>query len=759
VTAKPGERSQFGAEVGAPASDLLVTKLSPPRTAPGAIERPRLMAALTAGVSRRLTLVQAPLGYGKTTLVSEWWHRILRQGAVVAWLTLEDPENDPALFWRYVVGALRSAGSPVGTQAEVLLCGLGADLRRAVSSLVNDLASQSLPTTLILDDYHVIREPACHELLSLFLDRAPSDVHVVIASRSEPPVALGSMRAAGQLAELRQHDLRLSSREAGEFVQIVGLDINDEEVALLADRTEGWAAALRLAVAWLGGEANRGEAIRSFAGDNRHVADYLTEHVLAGLDPALETFLLKTSVLGRMSVPLCQAITGEPSAAELLARIERTNLLLVPLDGRRQWYRYHRLFADLLQAELTRRSPELVRTLHQRAAAWHHRHGSVRETFEHTMRAGDYSAAAEIITGGWSTMVSSGRAATLRRWLESFPAEELRAAPELCYIAATATGRAGATEFEVERWLRIAETSSDNGSHPPGMADSSGSPIVNFELVRAQFVYRNVPEAAAAAQRASDASVAQWRIPAFAALAFLRYLSGDPASARTAVLSALRDVDAPQRPHSMIHALATKSLLELDDEGPGKAESSARDALKSASAWGVGESVAGGLAHIAFGRALAASGRVEEGLDELRFGVEYLRDRAPIAAHIYGLLSLAEGYLVHGDFVAAQQTADEADALLDLFEDAGIMPAMLANIRRRSQLERRRRRAGPTTDISQSELAVLRLLAGHKTRAEIAAELHISRNTVKTHTAAIYRKLRVSSRAEAIVGAYEQRLL
>lgn len=758
MTTKSGERSQSGAEVGRWASDLVVTKLSPPRTAPGVIERPRLMAALTAGASRRLTLVEAPLGYGKTTLVSQWWHRKPRQGAVVAWLTLEDPENDPALFWRYVVGALRSAGSPVGTQAEVLLCGLGADLRRAVSSLVNDLASQSLPTTLMLDDYHVIREPACHELLSLFLDRAPSDVHVVIASRSEPPLQLGSMRAAGELTELRQHDLRLSSREAAEFVQTVGLDINDEELTLLAARTEGWAAALRLAVAWLEGEANRGEAIRSFAGDNRHVADYLTEHVLAGLDPPLETFLLKTSVLGRMSIPLCQAITGEPSA-ELLDRVERTNLLLVPLDGRRQWYRYHHLFADLLQAELTRRSPELVRTLHQRAAAWHHRHGTIVETFEHTMRAGDYPAAAEIITRGWPTMVSSGRAATLRRWLESFPAEELRAAPELCYIAATATGRAGATESEVERWLRIAETPSDNGSHPPAMADASGSPTVNAELVRAQFVYRNVAEAAAAAQRASDASIAQWRVPAFAALGFLRYLSGDPASARTAVLSALRDVDAPQRPHSMIHALATKSLLELDDEGPGKAESSARDGLKSASARGVGESVAGGLAHIAFGRALAASGGVEEGLDELRAGVEYLRGRAPMAAHIYGLLSLAEGYLVHGDFVAAQQTADEADALLDLFEDAGIMPAMLANIRRRSQLERRRRPAGPTTDISQSELAVLRLLAGHKTRAEIAAELHVSLNTVKTHNAAIYRKLRVSSRAEAVVGAYEQRLL
>jgi LuxR family transcriptional regulator, maltose regulon positive regulatory protein len=757
MTTEPGERSH-GAAVGRGGSDLVVTKLSPPRSAPGAIERPRLMAALTAGVSRRLALVQAPLGYGKTTLLSEWWQRIPRQGAIVAWLTLEDSENDPALFWRYMIGALRCAGSPVGTQAEVLLRGLGADLRRAVSSLVNDLASQSLPTTLVLDDYHVIREPACHELLSLFLDRAPSDVQIVIASRSEPPVPLGSMRAAGQLAELRQNDLRFSSREAAEFVQTVDLDINDEELALLAARTEGWAAALRLAVAWLEGEANRGEAIRSFAGDNRHVADYLAEHVLAGLDPLLETFLLKTSVLGRMSVPLCQAITGESSAAELLDRIERTNLLLVPLDGRRQWYRYHRLFSDLLQAELTRRSPELVRTLHQRAAAWHHRHGSVGETFEHTIRAGDYSAAAEIITGAWPTMVSSGRSATLRRWLESFPAEELRAAPELCYIAATATGRAGATESEVERWLRIAETSSEDGSSRR-MADTSGSSTVNAELVRAQFVYRNVAEAAAAAQRAADASVAQWRIPAFAALAFLRYLSGDPASARTAVLSAVRDVNAPQRPHSMIHALATKALLDLDDKGPGKAESSAHEALRAASESGVGESVAGGLAHIALGRALAASGRVEEGLYELRAGVEYLRGRAPIAAHLYGLLSLAEGYLVHGDFVAAQQTADEADALLDLFEDAGIMPALLASVRRRSQLERRRRPAGPTTEISQSELAVLRLLAGHKTRAEIAAELHLSLNTVKTHTAAIYRKLEVGSRAEAVVGAYKQRLL
>jgi LuxR family transcriptional regulator, maltose regulon positive regulatory protein len=740
-------------------SGLLLTKLRPPAAAPGVIKRPRLIETLSAAASRPLTLVRAPVGYGKSTLLAEWWHGIRSTGPVVAWLTLDEPENDPALFWRYVVGALRDAGSPVGEEAEMRLCAPGADPRGAVTGLLNELASQPLRTVLVLDDYHAIREPECHELMALFLDRAPTHLHVVIATRSEPPLPIGSIRGAGRLAELREPELRLTAGEAAEFVRASGaLELDDDELALLVRRTEGWAAALRLAVVWLSGETDRGEALRNFAGDNRHLSDYLAEHLLAGLDPRLERFLIRTSVLLRMCAPLCEAVTGDRSAADLLGAIERANLLLIPLDGRRQWYRYHHLFAGLLQAELARREPQLVRTLHRRACAWHRRHGTPREAFEHAMGAGDHVAASEVIIGCWMRMMGSGRSKTLRGWLERFPDAALAAIPELGYIGAAATGRSGGGESDVDRWLRIADAALSNGSHRAAPALRS---TVNGDLVRAQFVYRDVREAAAAAQRAADlgASGAPWRVPAFSTLAFLRYLSGDPESAQAAVSEAVRDGDASFRPHSNVQALATKALLDLDSGGPEKANRSARRALEAAWATGVGESATGGLAHTALGRALIAGGHVAEGLEEMRAGEECLRDRAPLAAHLYALLSLADGYLLAADFVAAQRTADEADGLLDLFTDAGILPAMLAGVRRRSQLERRRRPAGPGTDISQSELAVLRLMAGRKSRAGIAGELLISLNTVKTHTSSIYRKLGVGSRAEALVRAHERQLL
>jgi LuxR family transcriptional regulator, maltose regulon positive regulatory protein len=738
--------------------DLLVTKLTPPEAGSALIERPRLIDALSAARPHQVTLVQAPLGWGKTTLVADWWRRIPRDGAVIAWLSLEDSENDPALFWRHVVAALRAGGSAAGGRAETQLSAPGADLDRAVGSLLNDLALPATPTTLVLDDYDAIREPRCHELLARFLDHLPTGLRVVLVTRSDPPLPLGSIRAAGRLAELRERDLRMTADEAAEFVRASGVDVTNEELGLLMARTEGWAAGLRLATLWLTGEPDRGQAIRHFAGDNRHLADYLNERLLAGLDPEIESSLLQTSMVARMSAPLCEALTGDPRAADLLGRIERAGLPLLPLDGRRQWYRYHHLFAGWLQAELARRSPDLVPVLHRRACDWHRRHGHPRDAFEHAMSAGDHAVAAEIVGGSWVRMLRSGGSATLRRWLERLPSSELRTAPALCYIGAFATGLAGATEAEVERWLSIAKTERSAGAD--AIRDGGGPLRIGADFVHATFVYQDIPAAAAAAQRVANLQDGGgWRVPALAALAFLRYLSGDVTAARAAVSDALMDRGAPFRPHGGVHALATLALLELEDGEAEKASRSARRALEVAGAAGLDGSVIAGIPHTALGLALIAVQRRAEGMLELQAGVACLRGRAPVAAHVYALLCLAEAHLAGGDFVAAQRAADAADVLIDPFENAGILTAKLAELRRRSQMTRRRRRAGPTTDVSQSELAVLRLLAGQKSRAGIAAELMISPNTVKTHVASVYRKLGVGSRTEAVSSARQRRLL
>ncbi len=347
----------------------------------------------------------------------------------------------------------------------------------------------------------------------------------------------------------------MTPEEAAGFVRDTeGLPLDDAELALLTARTEGWVAAIHLAVLWLRAQPDQRAALLEFAGDNRHLVDYLGEQVLAALEPDVERFLLETSILTRFCAPLCDAVTGRGGAAESLVGIERANLFLVPLDGRRQWYRYHHLFGGLLQAELAARDPDLVPVLHRRAYAWHREHGTVTEAVHHATLAGDYSAAADAITASWITLIRSGRSATVLRWLRRFPDAALAGAPELGYVGAFVAGLSGGTETEVHHWLRIAERVAA-GAEPSGrMADGTTSYEVNVNVIRAAFVYRDVGAAVAIAQTVADAESqgGQWRVPAFAALGFLRHISGDDAAARAAIDEALarpRCTDAPARGH------------------------------------------------------------------------------------------------------------------------------------------------------------------------------------------------------------------
>ena len=747
-----------------PGTDLLTSKFVPSSLAQGTTERRRLLDACSSATQKRLTVVDGPVGYGKTTLLAEWYREQMGTGeGIVAWLSLERAENDPALFWRYVVESLRWAGFTGGARAAEILRVPGADVGAAVRSLLNDLGAARQRIVLILDDYHVVDEPACHELVAYLLEHSPQGFRLILATRSDPPLPLASLRAAGQLAEIRTADLRLTPEEAADFVRVgEGLPLDDDELALLTGRTEGWVAALHLAALWLRGEADRRTAIVEFAGDHRHLVDYLGEQVLAGLDPEIERFLLETSILSRFTAPLCDAVTGTSGAAESLAEIERANLFLVPLDGRRRWYRYHHLFGGLLQAELSRREPDLVPVLHERAYAWHREHGTVPEAVHHATLAGDYPAAADEITGSWITLIRSGRSATIQRWLRRFPDAAIADAPELAYVGAFVAGLAGAAESEVDEWLRVAEKSAVAAQTPGDrLPDGTTSFEVNLNIIRAAFVYRDVEAAVAIAQRvvAEESGGGQWRVPAFATLGFLRHISGDADAARAAVSEALDDRDAPRRPHGVIQALATQSLLELDDGESEKAQRTAQRALEVADSVGLAKSVTAGLAYVALGRGLVALGGPAEGGRELAIATELLEGRAPITHHLYALVQLAEAQRVSGDLIAAHRSVDEAELLIETFTDAGIFPTMLAGVRDRLRLMRRRRPAAPGAELTESELAVLRLLAGPQSRREIAEELGVSANTVKTHTSSVYRKLGVGSRAEAVLKAGELKLI
>ena len=354
----------------AAARTILHTKLHVPAIGERLVHRAALLDALSAGRCRRLTLLSAPAGWGKTTLLAQW---ALDAGEDqrFGWLSLDPPDNDPVWFWMYVVAALQKISPGVGDRAFELLA-MGADpVQVVLPALLNDLDTIASPMVLILDDYHLVVSRAVHEQIAFFISRIPANLHLVLATRSDPMLPLARLRAGGELAEMRTDDLRFGAGESEHLLNdVLGLDLAHEDIQLLHQRTEGWAAGLCLAALSLAGRADTGGFIRTFAGDNRHIVDYLMAEVLDGQPPELRSFLLRTSVLERLSGPLCDAMLQTSGSASVLEKIERENLFVVPLDMSRGWYRYHHLFGELLRTELRRSEPDLVADLNQRAAAW-----------------------------------------------------------------------------------------------------------------------------------------------------------------------------------------------------------------------------------------------------------------------------------------------------------------------------------------------------------------------------------------------------
>ena len=355
---------------------LLATKLHVPRPRPGFVPRPRLAGALDEGLARRLILVCAPAGSGKTTLLADWASSGSRP---VAWLSLDAADNDPVRFWRHVVAALDRARPGIGERVGPLL-GPPAppSFEGLVTALINELAAQpgDGEVLLVLDDYHLIDAQPVHVSLGFLLEHLPPGLHLVLASRSDPPLPLARLRAGGQLAELRAADLRFTAAEAAALLrESAGADLPAAAVAALAARTEGWVAGLQLAALSLRGQADPAGFVAAFSGSHRYVLDYLAEEVLDRQQEELRTFLLETSLLERLSGGLCDAVTGRTDSQAMLEQVERANLFLVPLDEVRGWWRYHHLFADLLRARLQQQRPGRVAGLHRAAAAWCEEHG------------------------------------------------------------------------------------------------------------------------------------------------------------------------------------------------------------------------------------------------------------------------------------------------------------------------------------------------------------------------------------------------
>jgi len=410
---------------------IIATKLHIPARRRGLVNRPRLTALLRRTVDARLTLVSAPAGFGKTTLLGEWLAD-MPADRQVAWLSIDPADNDPANFWTYVVAALQQAVPGAGSTSMAIVGSPPFPTELLVTTVVNELAEASGDVWLVLDDYHLIDNREVRDGVALLLEHLPAHVHLVIGTRADPDLPLSRWRVRGELAEIRAADLRFTPNEATAYLNdVTELDLDPEQVAALEQRTEGWVAALQLAALSIRGREDVGGFIARFAGNDRYIVDYLVEEVLAQQSDEIREFLLQTAVLDRLTGPLCDSVTGRDDGAQTLVGMERANLFVVPLDDRREWWRYHHLFGDVLLARLLAQRPDLVPLLHERASRWYERHDLIEDAIRHALAARDFNRAAYLMELAAPMVRRHRRESTLFGWLRALPDDVVRRSPML----------------------------------------------------------------------------------------------------------------------------------------------------------------------------------------------------------------------------------------------------------------------------------------------------------------------------------------
>jgi LuxR family transcriptional regulator, maltose regulon positive regulatory protein len=444
------------------AMSMLATKFHVPAPRRRAVARPRLVEPLFSDSheGRKLTLVCAPAGFGKTTLLSQWvlQVRAAEPGVRVAWLSLDAGDNDPARFLTHLIAGMHGADAGLGSGAQALLDATpAAAVEPVLVTLINDLSRAETSFILVLDDYHAIEAHAVHDAVTFLLNHSPPQLHLAITSRSDPPLPLSRLRARDQITELRAADLRFSTKETAAFLnECMGLRLSAEDISALQARTEGWAAGLQLAALSLRGHEDAPGFINAFAGSNRFILDYLVEEVLQRQPDHVRSFLMHTAILDRLSGPLCDTVTGQGGSSAVLEQLERANLFVVPLDDRRQWYRYHHLFAEVLRASAVHEEPELQQSLHRRASEWYQHHDLLEDALKHALAAGDFERAGALLEAALPAIRRSRHDATLRGWLTALPDHVVRANPVLSVFFAWMMLTAGDLDA-VEQRLQDAE--------------------------------------------------------------------------------------------------------------------------------------------------------------------------------------------------------------------------------------------------------------------------------------------------------------
>lgn len=758
MSGSAGRRDNSVGEAAARAV-LLATKLHVPAVGAQLVHRAALLDALSAGRRRKLTLLSAPAGWGKTTLLAQWALGA-GEGERFAWLSLDSSDNDPVWFWMYVVAALQKVCPGTGIRAVELLA-MGADPAQVVlPTLLNDLDTIAAPVVLVLDDYHLVVGRAVHEQLAFFISRMPANLHLVLATRSDPALPLARLRASGELAEVRTEDLRFGTIEADHLLNdVLGLGLAPADVQLLHRRTEGWAAGLYLAALSLAGRADTATFIRTFAGDNRHIVDYLMAEVLDGQPPQLRSFLLRTSVLGRLNGALCDAVLQTSGSASVLQKIERENLFVVPLDTSRHWYRYHQLFAELLRTELRRTEPDLVADLHRRAATWFEAEGLIDEAVRHLLAAGDIARSADLIAADWVDEFNGGGISTISGSLDLLPEETVRQDPRLSVARAWIVLSVGQLDDAAE-WIEAAETRST--------ADTAEGRAISAQVVvlRAIHSFKTADVAAAleTARRAitldlDEAPLAQTR--AYCIYGAALYFSGDTPEAQATFRRAVGLAEKVGDRRARSYALGYLALISAERGQLADAERQIREASGSPRDLADAEHLVDVMVSLATAELLAKSGDAPAAVAAADMAVMSARQGGAILEVAKAQLVKAEIFEHLGDRQAAKASLEEVGTLVRGCADAGITPTLLASAARNAGLAADSRNESFVVgeELTPKELEVLRLLATRLSRREIGERLYVSLNTVKTHQRAIYRKLGVEHRGAAVSRARELGLL
>jgi ATP/maltotriose-dependent transcriptional regulator MalT len=739
------------ARVPKPPPPLLITKLHPPPAREQTVARDRLVQRLQPRPGIKLTVVAAPAGSGKTTLLGIWRDAELARRPV-AWVTLDEGDNEAVVLWSHVLEALRRVCPDLTVTPSPAAVGAAHVVDLVLPRLVNELAEQE-GVALILDDFHRLSSGPARDSLAWFIEHAPSSLQLLLATRSEPALPLGALRAHGELLELRARDLWFTSDEADDLLNgHFGLGLARADVDRLVERTEGWPAGLYLAALSLRAVDDREAFLTRFGGQNRHVVDFLLDDVLDAHDAAAQSLMLRSSVLGRLTGPLCDFVLEREGSAELLGELSCTNLFLLPLDDEGECYRFHQLFAQLLRVELEHREPGLAPSLHRRASAWHRDHGSVAEAIEHAFEAGAFDEAAELVSGAWLSLMVNGRLPTILGWLDRFPPELVRDDRRLLLAQSWLRAFCGERE-EAAAALAALERKGWPGDGP--LPDGFSSLEASLATIRATFPGGDVGEGYRNALRAAELETPQsapWSA-ASRSLGLSRYFQGDLDGADRAFAAAAKAGARNQRWLTTASALAYRSLIAGERDRLDLQRVLAEQALALAEERGIGE--LSGEVYVANGEALAAGGELDEALPAVARGVAIARSLGRPLEAVDALTRFAALCTRMSQRVAAAAAIAEAATILDGCADPGILRERLGALERPSRTNGRRDDAV----LSERELVVLRMLIGRLSEREIGRELYLSHNTVHSHTKSIYRKLGVSSRSDAVRKARELGLL